>query len=196
MTVLGAYKGNVRDLAAILEGNYQNKASAASGLYRATMPRLVAGSNIAAATSGVAVAAPIWLQDGDIITSLTWVSGATALATGTVQIGALYSTAATPALLGASADATSAAWAANAAKTFTLADPVDIDESGYYWASLIVAASTVPTLVGLTAQAAAAAPVVTGDLNLAVTHGSSLTAAPATIASPTVRTGVPLVIAR
>lgn len=172
------------------------RASAASGFYRASMPRLFASANLTAATSGVAVATPLFLRRGERVTSLTWVSGATALATGTVQLAALYSAAATPALLRKSADAGAAAWAANTLKVFDLASPVDITADGYYWASLIVAAATVQTLAGHLAQAGVAGPVVTGDLNLAVTHGSALTDAPATIATPTVRAGVPFVVAR
>lgn len=196
MTVLGAYTGNIRDALETLTTERHGRVSAATGLYRTNMPRITAADNTAATTSGVAVAVPIWLEDGDTVTSLTWVSGTTALATGTVQIGALYSTAATPALLSASDDHEDEAWGASTVKTFTLATAQEIDASGYYWASLIVAASTMPTLVGRTTHAAAAAAIVTGDLLLAETHGSSLTAAPATIATPTVRAGVPLVIAR
>lgn len=189
MTVHGAYRGLVRDDLGWL--NSAGRPDPMQTFHRANMPR-VGLDDVAAAATGVMLSTPIWLNEGDTVTSLTFISGATALATGTNWWFALYSTAATPALLAQTADQTSTAWAANTVKTVALSAPVKITKSGIYWAAVSVTASTVPTLVGC----GTAKPVLTGEGNLAQTSGSALGAtAPATIASPTWTRQAPLVIA-
>jgi hypothetical protein len=127
----------------------------------------------------------IALQAGDLVTSLTFKSGATAAGTPTNWWYGLYSTAATPALLAQTADQLTAAWAANTAKTVALATAYPVPASGWYYAAVMVKATTVPTLVGLTTFAGASGGVLSTDKVLAQTSGSALTGtAPATIATP------------
>jgi hypothetical protein len=146
----------------------------------------VANGNAISAT-GVAHATAIPLQAGDVVTSITFVTGATAAATPTAGFVALYSSASTPALLAQSADFGSTARAANTAYTIPLASAVTITDAGLYYISISFTAGTVPTLRGLsTGNAVMAGAVITGMPVLAQSHGSSLGAtAPATITSGT-----------
>ena len=186
MTLLGTFKGNPRNDLGYF--NTVGRPDPDVTFHRANLPR-VGLDDVATAASGVMCSVALYIQDGDLISNLTFISGATAGATLTNQFAALYSGAG--ALLAQSADKTSEAWAADTAKVFALASPVRITKSGIYYAALAVAASTVPTLVGTVG----AKPVLTGEGNLAQTSGSSLTTtAPATIASPAFKRPVPLVI--
>lgn len=164
---------------------------------RSNISRLQAVSNLAALASGVMLSAALPLQAGDVVTNLTFVSATTAAGTPTNYWFALYSNAATPALLAQSADQTTTAWAANTAKTLALSSAQTITETGVYYAAVMVAATTVPTLAGVALHnAVEAGAILTGQKVLARTSGSSLTTtAPATIASPTTVANVPLVLA-
>lgn len=189
MTQLGAYKGVIRDALAWVSS--ADRPDPTQVFHRANLPRIGLDDETVL-TSGVMVSVPLWLNAGDKVSNLTFWSGATAAGTPTNQWAALYSTAATPALLAQSADGTSGAWAADTAKTFALATAQVIATSGLYWAALMVAATTVPTLLGCSG----AKPLLTGEGNLAQTSGSALTGtAPATIASPAFKRQVPLVVA-
>lgn len=155
-----------------------------------------ADANLSALTSGVMLAVAMPLQQGDLVTSLTFVSATTAAGTPTNWWFALYDDAATPALISQSTDQTSTAWAANTAKTLALGTSYVVPHSGVYNAAIMVAATTVPTLLGHSVGIAAAAGSVLSSKILAQTSGSGLTTtAPATIASPTTVANVPLVIA-
>lgn len=187
MTLLGDFKGNPRDAL-----GYLNTALAPDGtaFHRRNLPRLPIDDRTDCLTTAVMTAVPIYLQAGDTVTSISAISGATAAGTPTHYFFALYSNAATPALLGQTADQTSTAWAADTVKTLALASPVKIAKSGVYWVGIMVAATTVPSLLG----SVGAKPVVSGEPALANTSGSALTAtAPATIASPAAQRAVPLV---
>lgn len=167
-----------------------------SGLFRANLRRTEVGGNLAALTTQVMTAVALYLEAGDVVTNLTFCSATTAAGTPTNWWFALYSTAATPALLGQTADQTSTAWAANTAKTVALATPYTVTTTGVYYAAVMVKATTVPTLLGASLNATAAAAVVTGQKVLANTSGASLTdTAPATIATPTTVATVPYVVA-
>ena len=152
---------------------------------------------VASLVTQVMTSVPILLQQGDVVTNLSFLSGATAAGTPTNWWFALYSNAATPALLAQSADQTSTAWAADTLKTLALSAPQSIAVTGIYWAAIMVKATTVPTLMGKTlARAAAAAALITGQIVLAQNSGSVLTAtAPSTIASPTAQAVIPYAIA-
>ena len=171
----------------------------ASGLatYRTNMRRVQVGSNLAALTTQVMLSSAIYLYEGDVVTNLTYLSGGTAAGTPTNYWYALYSNAATPALLAQTADQTSTAWAANTAITLALAAPYTVTASGVYYAAIMVKATTVPTLAGATLEnAAAGGAVIATQKILAQTSGSALTTtAPGTIATPTTVATVPLVIA-
>ena len=167
-----------------------------SGLLRSNLRRSECGGNLAALTTQVMTAVALYLEAGDVVTNLTFCSATTAAGTPTNWWFALYSSAATPALLGQTADQTSTAWAANTAKTVALATPYTVLTTGVYYAAIMVKATTVPTLLGASLNANASAAVVTGQKVLANTSGSSLTdTAPATIATPTTVATVPYCVA-
>lgn len=164
-----------------------------SGLHAQSMSRMNINADLAALTTQVMLSVAVPLQVGDLVTSITFKSGATAAGTLTNWWFALYSSASTPALLAQTADQTSTAWAANTAKTVDLATAQRIATAGVYYAAIMVKATTVPTLLGANlALAGAAAAILSGSKVLAQTSGSSLTdTAPATIASPTTIATVP-----
>jgi hypothetical protein len=193
MSELGLFTGNVRDA---LAANDAALPSSPSTFFRANLPRFglydsAGDTGQVALATGVMTAVRIKLAAGDVITSVSFRSGATAAGTPTNWWFALYSNAATPALLSQSADQTSTAWAANTTKTLALAAAQTISVPGYYWVAINVTATTPPTLLGT----CAVAPIVTGEPNMSVTSGSALTAtATATLASPTVKQFVPYVV--
>jgi len=206
MSQLGRYTGIVRDeLATISDVARQQLggvnptsggAALSSGIYRANMSRLDATADTGALTTQIMTSVPLFLRKGDVVTSLTFRSGGTAAGTPTNYWFALYSSAATPALLAQTADQLTAAWAATANKTLALSSPVTISADGIYWAAVMVKATTVPSLVGVSTTAAAPIISGSGEVNLAQSSGSALTTtAPATIASVTALATVPLVIA-
>lgn len=167
----------------------QGAALARNDTFVESFPRYecdVANGNAIGAT-GVAHATAVPLQAGDVISTITFVTGATAAATPTAGFVALYSSAATPALLAQSADFGSTARAANTAFTVALTSAVTITDAGLYYVSISFTAGTVPTLRGLsTGNAVLAGAIIAGMPVLAQTHGSSLGAtAPATITSGT-----------
>lgn len=167
-----------------------------TGLFRPNLRRSECGGNLAALTTQVMTDVALYLEAGDIVTNLTFCSATTAAGTPTNWWFALYSTAATPALLGQTADQATAAWAANTAKTLALAAPYTVPVTGIYRAAVHVKATTPPTLLGATVNANASAAVVTGQKVLASTSGSALTdTAPATIATPTTVATVPYCVA-
>lgn len=165
-----------------------------AGVFRENMPRYRCTSNNTAVATAVMLSTPLPLIAGDLVTNLTFRSATTAGATLTAWWFALYDDSATPALLAQTADQVDAAWAANTVKTLALATAQTITRTGVYWAAIMVAASTVPTLYGVTLHSSAA--VISGQKVLAQTSGSSLsTTAPATIASPSAAATVPYVVA-
>ena len=80
---------------------------------------------------GYLVMSAINLQAGDLVSNITLVNGVTALGSPTHQFFGLYSSAL--ALLATSADDTSTAWAANAAKTLAMTTPYSVTTSGVYY---------------------------------------------------------------
>ena len=189
MTQLGQYKGGVRDALGWM--NSQAPVDPSQVFNRANLPRCPLDDKAVALTTQLMTSVPLFLQAGDTVTSLTFVSGATAVGSPTNYWFALYSNAAVPALLAQTADQLTAAWAADTAKTLALSAPVKIGVSGIYWAAIMVK-GTVPSLLG----AAGAKAILTGEGNLAQTSGTGLTTtAPATIATPAAQREVPFVLA-
>lgn len=164
---------------------------------RSNLDRRYLASNASALTTQVMTSVALPLIAGDVVTNLTFLSGATAAGTPTNWWFALYDTSGTPALIAQTADQLTAAWAANTAVTLPLSTAYTVANSGVYYAAVMVKATTVPTLAGVTAEAAAAnGAIVAGFPVLAQTSGSSLTTtAPATIATPTTVTTIPYVVA-
>lgn len=134
------------------------------------------------------VAVPV--NVGDVITNISFLSGATAAGTPTNWFFALYDASGT--LLAQSADQTTAEWAADTVKTLALATPQTISVDGIVYAAIMVKATTVPSLVGSLMPRAAVSTGVLSQKRLAGNSGSALTAtAPATIATPTAQVQVP-----
>ena len=161
--------------------------------------RRLATSNGAALTTGVMTSVSIWLPAGITVSQIGFVSATTAAGTPTNWGYALYSSAATPAKLAQTADQTTTAFAANTLLFKALATPQVITKSAFYWVSMWMAATTVPTLLSTPAFASGLLnvgginPIASSEVALAVTSGSALTAtAPATIATPTNSLVVPL----
>jgi len=154
-----------------------------------------------ALTTQVATAVAIPVEIGDIISKVTVFVGATGAGTPTNSWAAIYSgVATTPSLLGQSADGTTAAIAASGAFTFTLSTPILVTAAnapyGYIYASVMVKATTPPTLASATIATAVAYQWYTNaPLKMsAIAHGSSLTTtAPATIASGSAQAVTPIV---
>lgn len=166
-----------------------------TGTFRDNGTRRGASADLAALTTQVMTDVAIYLEKGDVVKSLTFLSGGTAAATPTNWWYGLYSPAGTT-LLGQTADQLTAGWAADTAKKLALAVPYSVPVTGFYRASIMVKAGTVPTLAGTSVRAAVSAAVVTGQVVLAQTSGSALTTtAPPTIATPTAVGTIPYVIA-
>lgn len=170
---------------------------APAGMFVENIPRILLTGNTAVLTTQVMASTPLVLEVGQTVTSLTFVSGATAAGTPTNWWFALYSRAATPALLAQSADQLTAAWAANTSITLALATAQQITTSGTYWAAVMMKATTPNSLAGIVLEnVVAAGALVSGQVVLSQTSGAALTTtAPPTIASPTTTVGVPYVIA-
>ncbi|MFB9687701.1 hypothetical protein [Amycolatopsis plumensis] len=194
MTQLGGYLRNVRD--ALAHFNPADPASPDT-FFRRNLPRLGLAdsggdSGSAALVSQVMTSVPLFLAAGDVVTNLTFHSGQTAANTPTNWWFALYDTQAVPALVAQTADQTTAAWAAFTAKTLALSAPYTVLKTGVYWAAAMVKATAAPSLLGSLVPK----PILTGERNLAQSSGSALVAtAPATIATPTVQSFAPLVVA-
>jgi hypothetical protein len=152
---------------------------------------------VASLVTQVMTSVAIPLIQGDIITKMSVLSGATALGTPAHAWMALYSPAG--ALLGQSTDVPAQALAANTVLTHTFAATIPITATGVYFAAIMIQATVVPTLVGKQSGA-----IVAGQLAMntafvypaiAQNSGSALTTtAPATIASPTNQIVVPYVV--
>lgn len=169
-----------------------------SAFQRSNIPRTDASADTAVLTTQVMASFAIPVYAGDVITSLTFLAGATAAGSPTNWWFALYNDAATPVLLAQTADQLTAAWAADTAKTLALttAQVVTGDHTVWY-ASVMMKATTPNSLVGVNlGRAGIATGAVSTQKVLARTSGSALTTtAPATITAATAQVGVAYVIA-
>jgi hypothetical protein len=112
-------------------------------------------------TSGLAYLAAVVYEAGEVVTSITFRSGGTALVTGTHQWFGLADASGNK--LAVSNNDTNAAWAASTNKTLTLSSSYTIPTTGIYYHVCMVAATTVPNLSGVAASTAVSmAPVLTG----------------------------------
>lgn len=97
-----------------------------------------------APTSGRLTMTAIYLRSGQVVNSVTFFSTATALSGGSHGWAALFDPSRN--LLAQSANDTGITWAASVSKTFTLAAPVAILTSGWYYVGVSIVATTMPTL--------------------------------------------------
>jgi hypothetical protein len=142
--------------------------------------------NAAVVVSGRMTLTAVYLPTGATVSTISYLSGTTALSGGTAQWFALYNS--SRVLLAQTADDTSTAWGSNTVKTLTLASPVTTTYSGLYYLGINVTASTVPTFITTPASSVAVAvvPILSGSADTGLT-----TTAPATATTITARTEVP-----
>jgi hypothetical protein len=170
-------------------------AGSPSGLRAQNLRALDVSADTDPLTTQVMLSVAVPLQAGELVTNITFKSGATAADTPTNYWFALYSSASTPALVGQTADQTSTAWAANTVKTLALTTPYRVTTTGVHYASIMVKATDLPSLIGKSLGIAGASAAILSSKVIAQTSGSGLTdTAPATITSGTAIPSVPLVV--
>ncbi|MEQ1660530.1 MAG: hypothetical protein ABL896_17335 [Hylemonella sp.] len=143
-----------------------------AGTVAESMPRMMCSeANLAALTSGTLFLQAIYLRAGQKVSNLSFHSATTAAGTPTNGFFALYDQ--NRALLAQSANFTTEAWAANSIKTKALAAAYTATYTGIHYVGIMVTATTVPTLKGLTAktggQLAGQAPILHGNSTTALT---------------------------
>lgn len=164
---------------------------------RFNMPITDASADTAVLTTQVMTAVALPLSAGDVVSKLCFKSGATPAGTPTNWWFALYDVSAVPVLIGQTADQLTAAWAADTAKDLSLVTPFTAPAAGLYYATVMVKATTPPSLIGVTlGRASAASGFLSTDKIIAGTSGSALTTtAPATLAALTAIAACPRVVA-
>jgi hypothetical protein len=163
------------------------RAGSPTGVFGESVPKLLAGADVAIAATGVELSVMVPVSAGDVISTITFVTGATAAGTPTAGYACLRTAAGV--LLAQTADFGSTARAANTAYTVTLATAQVASASGLIRVGISFTATTVPTLRGASLGNAALTAVGT---TIAVTHGSAVGAtAPATTATPSNASVVP-----
>jgi hypothetical protein len=155
-----------------------------------TLPRQIVGSTLtlAALASGELSFFLIFLPSGAVISKIGFISGSTAASTPTHQWFALYDQNLNA--LAVTADDTATAWTAQLLKSKNIADTYSsgwnantsftTTYTGFYYVGIMVAASTVPTLVGGSVNGTLdALSPVTGFQDTAHTGLTTPTGAPA-----------------
>ena len=187
-----------------LEKNYGLAGSPTFPTFRQNIGREQATFDLAAPATGVMLSTLIWLEVGETVNKIGFCTGGTALGSGTHFFVALYSNAATPALLAQSTDNTGASiHAADTVYEVALTATQYITKSDFYSVGLSWTATTVPTLMGALQggnvsrtglAAATASTALASAKTISQTSGSSLAGtAPATITSGTASAKIPFV---
>ena len=173
---------------------YFRQGSPANSTFAESCNRLLAGSDLAIAATGVELAVGVPLQAGDVITNITFVTGGTAAVTPTAGYAVLRDSAG--AKLAQTADFGSTARAANTAYTVALTAAYTVTAAGLFMIGISFTAATIPTLRGASlANATLAGALGVSAAVLTRTHGAAVGAvAPATVATPTTVFAVPYVI--
>lgn len=138
--------------------------------------RRLATADAACLTSGIMTLVALPLYKGFVVNKLSVEVGGTAAGTPTHSWGALYDLSLNK--LAQSADGTTAALPINTPADFTLTAAQTIAATGVYYAGVMVAATTVPTLRGSAgfADTDLSIGLGTGQKLLIATNGSGLTA--------------------
>jgi len=123
------------------------RAAAPTGALAESFPRAFHKGDHGAFTSGTLRLQAIYLPKDLTITSISFVSGLTALASGSNQWFALYNSALD--LLMQTDDDTSIAWAAGTVKTLNLTSTYTTTSAGLYYIGILIVASTMPTIMRL-----------------------------------------------
>lgn len=149
-----------------------------------TLPRnAYMGNALSAVANGGMYLVGVYLRAGQVVHSIAFCSGATALSAGTHQWFALYNP--SRSLLGVTSDDTSTAWAANTLKNLNLASDVTVATTGMHFLGIVVTATTRPTMTGTTQVHTAITgrtPVFVGQSTTGLTDPAS---APSTAGSIT-----------
>jgi hypothetical protein len=142
-----------------------------------TVPRMgTTAANGALLTSGTLRLAAIMLPANRVISSITWLSATQALVAGTNQWFALFDS--SRVMLAVTADDTSNAWAASAAKTLNIATIASgasatftTTYAGLYYLGIMVAAGTTPSVPAIASLGSmnGLAPILTGNSSTAQT---------------------------
>lgn len=187
MTQLGGFNGNVRDALQMFSAQVP---SDPNQFYRTNLPRFAVEDSASALTSAKATSARVFLGAGDPVTNLSVITGATAGASQTASWLALFDPAGN--LLGQTADETTTAWGASAVKTRALTTAIRAPRTGLYYVAIMVAGTTVPSLIGHTCSR----PVLTSDVNLGeITSSAGLTGtAPSTRPASVFQAFTPIVV--
>lgn len=154
-----------------LSTDIYSQAYGVTGTLAESMPRIVAGVNLAALTSGTLFLQAIYLRAGTTVTNVGFCSGTTASATPTNGFHALYDI--NRNLLAQSANQTTTVWAANTVRFLAMTTPYKVTTSGLYYAGVLTVATTVNSLAGITAAGNAglrtSAPIISGNSTTALT---------------------------
>lgn len=147
------------------------------------VPRaLIAGANLSALTSGtLLVVGGLVLPPGTEVNNISFMSGTTAGATLTNQWFCLLDQSRNVILK--TADDTSTAWAANTVKTKALSSTYAVTSETALYVGILVAATTVPSLRGMTIDSnlAGLATILCGNSTTGLTNPASLGATAAAI---------------
>jgi hypothetical protein len=155
-----------------------------SGCKAETFPRhLVPEVNTSLLSTGRLSLEAIAIRAGELITSISFWSATTAAGTPTNQIFGLYDNNLN--LLRATNNDTTTAWAANTRKTLNLTSTFTTTYTGLYYLGIMVTATTVPTIKGITAvtgaQLRGAAPILGGTSSTGLTTSLPTPAAAITV---------------
>ncbi len=146
-----------------------------SGSIAETFSRIGAPfANQATLSSGRLQLVLIPLTAGQVISSITFVSSTTALASGTNQWFALFDAGRNQ--LAVTVDDGATAWASGSPKTLTITGGYTVPTTGAYYVGVVVVATTVPSLAGVaitTSAASVLAPVTCGSSNTGLTTPAS-----------------------
>lgn len=119
-----------------------------TGTIAESIPRhLCPEANLAILTSGTLRMVGVYLRAGQVVTNISFCSATTAAGTPTNQFFALYDRECMK--LAETANNTTTAWAANTIKTLALTSPYTVPISAPYLIGIMVTATTVPTLKGI-----------------------------------------------
>lgn len=152
-----------------------------------TLPAALTGASVSALTSGRVYLVPILLEQGEVVSNITFISGTTAAGTPTNQWFALCDSGCV--VLAVSADDTTTAWGSSTAKTLAMGSAYTVTASGTFYLACLVAAATPPTLRGSSTSGVlptypaingntglTSPPSVSTDLNAGASAGNSNTA--------------------
>lgn len=160
---------------------------APSGAIAESFPRAYGAPNAGAAilTSGTLHLTAVYLYPGDLVSNLSYWSGATALGTPTSYWFALFDPQLN--LVAISASGQSGAWAANTQKTLAMVTPWAASVPDWHYAGICVNASQVPTIECVIQENIASAPPHMAGNSTACggdTSTAPLTAQALTVTSP------------